>query len=175
MLRPRWIALLLLCLVVAGVFAWLGQWQLGRAIDTDPTPPGATEEVRPLADVADAGGVPAGAARRAARHGRRAPGSREDFLVVESRFNDGVEGYWVTGQLRLWDGARFDEGDQPVSLAVAIGWAADPGRRAEAAASALEQLAADAGAAGIRWRAHRPPHLGRRSGAAARAAPIRRR
>ena len=43
MLRPRWIALLALCLVVAGVFAWLGQWQLGRALLTDPTPPGATE------------------------------------------------------------------------------------------------------------------------------------
>ena len=35
MLRPWWIGMLLLCLVVAGVFAWLGQWQLGRAIDTD--------------------------------------------------------------------------------------------------------------------------------------------
>ena len=36
MVRPRWIAMLLLCLVVAGVFAWLGQWQLGRAIDNAP-------------------------------------------------------------------------------------------------------------------------------------------
>ena len=52
MLRPRWIAMLLLCLVVAGVFAWLGQWQLSRAIDTDPLPPGTTEEVRPLAEIA---------------------------------------------------------------------------------------------------------------------------
>lgn len=39
MLRPAWIGMLLLCLLVAGVFAWLGQWQLGRAIDTDPLPP----------------------------------------------------------------------------------------------------------------------------------------
>ena len=38
MLRPRWIAMLALCLLVAGVFAWLGQWQLSRAIDTDPLP-----------------------------------------------------------------------------------------------------------------------------------------
>ena len=30
MLRPRWIGVLLLALVVAGVFAWLGQWQLSR-------------------------------------------------------------------------------------------------------------------------------------------------
>ena len=31
LLRPRWLGTLLLCLVVAGVFAWLGQWQLDRA------------------------------------------------------------------------------------------------------------------------------------------------
>ena len=31
MLRGRWIGMLALCLVVAGIFAWLGQWQLSRA------------------------------------------------------------------------------------------------------------------------------------------------
>lgn len=54
-----------------------------------------------------------------------------DFLVVGSRFNDGVEGYWVTGQLRV---------DERVSLAVAIGWAPDR----EAADAAVERLEADA-------------------------------
>src|SRR5690606_27797806 len=39
MLRPRWIGMLLLCLAVAGVFAWLGQWQLARAVQTNPVPP----------------------------------------------------------------------------------------------------------------------------------------
>ena len=43
----------------------------------------------------------------------------EDFIVVSSRFNDGVEGYWVTGQLRV----AAEDGAQPVSVAVAIGWA----------------------------------------------------
>ena len=38
MLRPRWIGVLVLALVVAGVFAFLGQWQLERAIDTEPPP-----------------------------------------------------------------------------------------------------------------------------------------
>ena len=38
--------MLALCLVVAGVFAWLGQWQLSRAIDTSPPPPGMTEQLR---------------------------------------------------------------------------------------------------------------------------------
>ncbi len=143
MLRPRWIGMLLLCLVVAGVFAWLGQWQLGRAIDTDPAPPGATEEVRPIEDVTTPGEyLPEPLV------GQRVDVEGwwigEDFLVVESRFNDGVEGYWVTGQFRVWDGTTgFDQGAEPVSLAVAIGWA--PTREeADAAASALESLVAAA-------------------------------
>ena len=55
MLRPRWIGMLLFCLLVAGVFAWLGQWQLARAIDTDPPAEGATEVVRPIAEVVEPG------------------------------------------------------------------------------------------------------------------------
>ena len=143
MLRPRWIALLLLCLVVAGVFAWLGQWQLGRAIQTNPIPPGASEEVRPIEGV-----TAPGAYLPEPLVGQRVDVDGwwvgEDFLIVESRFNDGAEGYWVTGQLRLWDGATgFDQSDEPTSLSVALGWA--PTREeADAAASALEKLVADA-------------------------------
>ena len=40
---------------MAGVFAWLGQWQLERAIDTDPPRRGATEEVLPLEEVVEPG------------------------------------------------------------------------------------------------------------------------
>jgi surfeit locus 1 family protein len=142
MLRPRWIGMLLLCLVVAGVFAWLGQWQLARAIQTNPVPPGATEEVRPIQDV-----TTPGAYLPEPLVGQRVSVEgwwiRDDFLVVESRFNDDAEGYWVTGQLRLWDGATgFDEADEPVSLAVAIGWAPTL-EEAEDAASALESLVAE--------------------------------
>ena len=139
MLRPRWIALLALCLVVAGVFAWLGQWQLGRALQTDPTPPGATEEVQPLADVTSPGEyVPEPlVGQRVTVTGTWVP---EDFVVVSSRFNDDVEGYWVTGQLRVAD----DADAQPVSVAVAIGWAAT---EADALA-AVDQLNQDAAAPG---------------------------
>ncbi|WP_240640628.1 SURF1 family cytochrome oxidase biogenesis protein [Microbacterium sp. 10M-3C3] len=134
MLRPRWIAMLVLCLVVAGVFAWLGQWQLGRAIDTSPPPPGMTEEVRPLADVAGPGEyLPEPlVGQRVETSGSWVPG---DFIVVSQRYNDGAEGYWVTGQLRLADTAT------PTSLAVAVGWTADRAR-ADAAASALSDAAA---------------------------------
>ena len=97
MLRPWWIGMLGFALLVAAVFAWLGQWQLGRAIDTDPPPAGITEQVEPIAEVVApgeylpeplvgqwvdvAGAFVAG-----------------DFLVVSSRYNGGEEGYWVTGQ-----------------------------------------------------------------------------
>lgn len=115
MLRGRWIGMLLLCLLVAGVFAWLGQWQLERAIDTDPPPPGITEEVQPLADVLQpAEYLPEPlVGQRVETAGAWVPG---DFLIVSGRFNDDAEGYWVTGQLRV---------EERTSIAVAIGWAPD--------------------------------------------------
>jgi surfeit locus 1 family protein len=138
MLRPRWIAMLALSLVVAGAFAWLGQWQLGSAIDTSPPPPGATEQVRPLTDVVDPGGYLGEplVGQRVEVSGEWVP---DDFLVVTSRFNDDVEGYWVTGQLRVADAER------PTSLAVAVGWTPDR-EQADDAASALN---ADAGPAPV--------------------------
>lgn len=131
MLRGRWIAVLCACLVVAGVFAFLGQWQLERAIDTDPPPAGVTEDVRPLADVVEPGQYLAEplVGQRVETAGIWVPG---DFIVVSSRFNDGAEGYWVTGQLRV---------DERTSIAVALGWAADR-ETADAAATALEHNAA---------------------------------
>lgn len=133
MLRPRWIGMLLLCLVVAGVFAWLGQWQLGRAVQTNPVPPGATEEVQPLADVALPGQyLPEPlVGQRVQTRGSWVP---DDFIVVESRYNDGVEGYWVTGQLRIDPDVSATVG--PTSVAVALGWAATE----EDARAAVEQL-----------------------------------
>ncbi|WP_460797739.1 SURF1 family protein [Microbacterium sp. GXF0217] len=130
MLRPRWIGVLALCLVVAGVFAFLGQWQLGRAIDTDPVPAGVTEEVRQLDDIVVPGEyLPEPyVGQRTEVTGTWVGG---DFLVVSSRYNDDVEGYWVTGQLRVADG---------VSIAVALGWVQDRDE-ADAAAAALEQTA----------------------------------
>ncbi|MGX1701098.1 SURF1 family protein [Microbacterium sp. NPDC055357] len=135
MLRPQWIGMLLLCLVVAGVFAWLGQWQLSNAIDTDPPPPGATEVQRPLADVAGPGEyVPEPlVGQRVEVEGAWVPGN---FLIVASRFNGGEEGFWVTGQLRI---AGILE---PTSIAVAVGWAPT----LEQAQTVAAQLDADAAA-----------------------------
>lgn len=135
MLRPRWLLLLLFALVVAGAFAWLGQWQLSSAIDTDPVPEGATEEIRPLADVVEPGQYlqePL-VGQRVEVDGTWVPG---DFIVVSSRFNDDVEGFWITGQLRV-------AAERPTSIAVAVGWA--PTReRAEASVETLNAAAAGA-------------------------------
>ncbi|MEV7609811.1 SURF1 family cytochrome oxidase biogenesis protein [Microbacterium sp. NPDC089320] len=138
MLRGRWIGMLVLCLVVAGVFAWLGQWQLERAIDTDPPPAGVTEQVRPLTDAVEPGEyLPEPLV------GQKVETSgtwiRDDFLIVSSRFNDGVEGYWVTGQLRVAD---------RTSIAVAIGWTSDR----EIADAAVEKLNAGDAEASITGR-----------------------
>lgn len=139
MLRPWWIGMLAVALLVAAVFAWLGQWQLGRSIDTDPPPPGATEQVQPIATVVAPGEYlqEPSVGQRVAVDGAFVPG---DFLVVSSRYNDGAEGYWVTGQLRVessaGSGAGTAEIPEPTSLAVAIGWT-DDRATADAAASTL--------------------------------------
>ncbi len=136
MLRPWWLGMLVFALAVAAVFAWLGQWQLGRAIDTSPPVPGATELVRPIGDVAKPGAyLPEPlVGQRVEVSGSFVAG---DFLVVSSRYNDGRQGYWVTGQFRT-DAAA------PTALAVAVGWT-DDRAVADAAASTL-----NAGPGGMR-------------------------
>lgn len=122
--------MLLLCLVVAGVFAWLGQWQLERAIETDPPAPGITEQVKELDEVVVPGEyLPEPlVGQRVETAGAWVPG---DFIVVSSRYNDDVAGYWVTGQLRV---------QERTSIAVAIGWAPDR----ETADAAVQELEASA-------------------------------
>lgn len=136
MLRPRWIALLAFSLIVAGVLAWLGQWQLGRAVDTSPPEPGMTEVVRPLAEVVKPGDyLPEPlVGQRVAVTGTWVA---SDFIVVSSRFNDDTEGYWVTGQLRV---ARAAE---RTSVAVATGWTPSLDQANAAAAELEQQVAAD--------------------------------
>lgn len=126
MLRPRWLGMLALCLVVAGIFSYLLQWQLVRSIDTDPMPEGATEEILPLDDVVRPGEYIDGPliGQRVRVTGTWDP---DDFLVLSERFDEGEEGFWVTGRFETEEGA---------SLAVAIGWA-ETRDEADAAARSL--------------------------------------
>ena len=135
MLRPWWLGMLALCLIVAGVFAWLGQWQLSRAVVTEQVEAGSSEVVVPIDDVVAPGAYLTDplVGQRVEVRGRFVPG---DFLVVSSRYNDGEQGYWVTAQLR-----RDDTAD-PTSIAVALGWAPTE-QDAAAAVAELDALVAE--------------------------------
>ena len=50
MVRPRWIAALVLALAISAAFAALGQWQLARAISSGEVVERSTETVQPLSD-----------------------------------------------------------------------------------------------------------------------------
>ncbi len=115
MRKPKWIGALLLALLVAGVFAWLGQWQLGFAITLEDEQAAVVEEVRPLTEVTGPGEVitDASAGFVFSTSGEFVS---EDFMLVESRSNDGEVGSWVVGHLITGD-------ENPGHLAVALGWA----------------------------------------------------
>ncbi|WP_449282390.1 SURF1 family cytochrome oxidase biogenesis protein [Leucobacter sp.] len=132
MRRPRWILALLLALLVAAVFAWLGQWQMDNAIRSDAQQTIDTETPRALGEVAEAGsGVTDAAAGMVVRvRGALVPG---DTRIVTPRENAGETGTWVVGHLAV----EAEAGDEGAGLAVAIGWA--PGvAEAEAAAARFE-------------------------------------
>ena len=133
MLRPRWVLALLLALGIAAGFALLGQWQLDRAVEQAVVQERPTEEVRPLADVAEPDGptLQAATGQRVEVTGTFVPG---DTVIVEGRLNDGVAGYWPVAHLEVTDAT-------PGGLPVALGWAAD----LETAQSAAERFDAAAG------------------------------
>ena len=116
MRRPVWILALLLAMAVAAGFAWLGQWQMGIAVQNAETEKVDTESVRELTDVAELGkGVTDAAAGIVVEtSGSLVPG---DSGIVEPRQNGGETGAWVVGRLAV------DNAGEPASLAVAIGWA----------------------------------------------------
>ncbi|TBN57771.1 SURF1 family protein [Glaciihabitans arcticus] len=124
--RPRWIGMLFVCLAVAAGFALLGQWQLSRGVETATVVERETETTVPLESIAEPASTisSSAAGQRVSTTGALVPG---DGVVLEGRFNDGVEGFWVTGHALTESG---------VSIAVALGWVAD---RADAA-SALKDF-----------------------------------
>src|SRR5919112_876670 len=118
-LRPRWLALLALVLVVCAAFGWMGSWQLGVARDR-----GAQEARRevaasprvPLEQVLQPQeGFPTAAdARRVSVAGRYDP---DRSVLVEGRLQRGVSGWWVVTAVRTTAGAW---------LPVVRGWVPSP-------------------------------------------------
>lgn len=114
---PRWIAALVLALAIAASFAALGQWQLDRSIENVETVQIDTETPVRLVEIAEPGSgmTEAQLGRTVTVEGVLVPG---DFVVLTGRTNGGTErGSWLVGHL-VTDGG--------VSLAVALGWSADP-------------------------------------------------
>ncbi|MBT2501894.1 SURF1 family cytochrome oxidase biogenesis protein [Curtobacterium sp. ISL-83] len=109
--RPRWIALLLLALVLAGVFAGLGKWQLERSI-ANGTPLPETTETRKSLDQVTRPGQPAGetiAGQRVTVTGTFVAG---DTTVLTGRTGGGT--YQTIGHLVV--------SGSGASLPVVIGW-----------------------------------------------------
>lgn len=127
---PRWIAALLLVLAIAAGFAALAQWQLGRSVENATTVDIDTEAAVPLDEVATPGSgmTDAQVGRTVEVTGHLVAG---DYVVLTGRNDGGSEsGSWLVGHLVTDDGS---------SLAVALGFAADPADAAAAqdAATAL--------------------------------------
>jgi surfeit locus 1 family protein len=115
--RPRWIAALVLALIVAAGFAALGQWQLGSAIQQQAINAEQSELPIKLSDLTDPG-LPVNefaASQVVAVQGRWIA---EDFSVVSNRVNQGELGYWVVGHV-------VTSATPSANLVVALGWAAE--------------------------------------------------
>ncbi|WP_246318724.1 SURF1 family protein [Glaciibacter psychrotolerans] len=113
MVRPRWVAALLLCLAIAAGFALLGQWQLDRAIASGTVVERTTETAVPLADLVQPDGPPQSVANG---HKVTLTGSyvSGDEQIIAKRLNAGESGFWVVSHFVDSAGA---------SIAVARGWA----------------------------------------------------
>ncbi|KZX22123.1 SURF1 family cytochrome oxidase biogenesis protein [Rathayibacter tanaceti] len=112
--RPRWIGALLLALVIAGLFAALGQWQIGRAVDAAAPDSGVSETTLPLEDVASPSRSITATADGQRVEGRSVlvPGGAE---ILGGRLNGEQPGWWVIAR------TRTDAAD----LVLAYGWTAD--------------------------------------------------
>ena len=127
--RPVWILALLVCLAVAGGFAWLGQWQMEHAIQEDTNALVDSEEARPLDSLATAG-EPVNEFAAGMVVTTSGAFTSDDLVIVEQRVNGGDIGAWVVGNFTV--GAE----DPEAQLAVALGWAPTV-EDAEAAREAL--------------------------------------
>lgn len=122
--RPKWIATLLLALLVAALFAALANWQLQRSVDTSQAERPDTETVVPLESIAEpqAAMLPEAFGRMADADLAIVPG---DTVLLSGRVNHEGPGWWVVAHAVDGRGA---------SLAVAVGWAATEAEALEGAA-----------------------------------------
>ncbi|MBG6108531.1 SURF1 family cytochrome oxidase biogenesis protein [Frigoribacterium sp. CG_9.8] len=145
--RPRWIAALVLALLVAAGFAGLSQWQLARAIATGTVIERDTETVLPLQDVAKPQSpvTDRATAQLVTVTGRW---NAVDYSIVSDRLNAGTAGYWVVGHFSAELGSGTANPGETAGLAVAVGWSADRAGAASAL-TALTTLGAEASGSAV--------------------------
>jgi surfeit locus 1 family protein len=114
--RPRWIAALLLALLIAAAFAALSQWQLARSVATGTVVSPHTEASVPLETIAKPQTAVTDTAN--ARIVSVTGTWTDDYELLSDRLNRGTAGWWVVGHLAVQQSNGNDAG-----LAVAIGWA----------------------------------------------------
>lgn len=139
LVRPKWLGVLALALVIASIFAWLGRWQLESAFlslehgqtvaqEASQAPVGLGELAQPQQRVADAA-----VGRQVTFEGVV---DARDFDVVADRLQGELLGYWVIGHVAVTN----DEAGSSVAvegapgLAVAVGWTPDEASARELAA-----------------------------------------
>lgn len=160
-LRPKWLSLLALVLVVSAAFAALGWWQLTSAFQSALAPADEETYARPvpLADlIAPGEGLIETAAGRTIETQGWIDG--RDTVVVEGRIQGDQTGYWVVGRLIVaetapiegvletsptWPDTPCGPADETTvacerpSIPIALGWAADE-TSAREAATQLQEL-----------------------------------
>lgn len=111
--RPQWIVALILVMAVAAGFAWLGKWQLERAILNAQVVDHKTETVVDIGTLAQPAAYLTDAA---AGHMVSTPMylDRSTLMILSERYNDGEAGYWVIGRGATENGL----------LPIALGWSA---------------------------------------------------
>jgi cytochrome oxidase assembly protein ShyY1 len=125
-LQPRWIAGLVLALVISGVFVLLSQWQFGRSTRSEAPVSTGTEEPRPLTAVLKPGEFFPGSAadQVVTASGRYDP---QKQVLVPGRLNDGAKGFWIVSAFAVQGApALTGAGASPQTwIPVARGWVAD--------------------------------------------------
>jgi surfeit locus 1 family protein len=125
--QPKWILLLIFALALAAVFAWLGKWQVERAVLDSQAASAPTEISKPLTELATPGGpIPI----TAGGHLTSVEGAfdPEGFVVLTGRLNQGEPGFWLVGRLLVVGSGPGGTsvprpGPDAVTLPVALGWA----------------------------------------------------
>jgi cytochrome oxidase assembly protein ShyY1 len=126
-LKPRWIAGIVLAIVLSGVFVLLSQWQFGRSTQPEVPVSTGTEDLKPLIGVLQPGDFFHGsvADQMVTATGSYDPAKQ---VLIPGRLQAGATGYWVVSAFSVRDAPVLSgAGATPQTwIPVARGWVADP-------------------------------------------------